>query len=137
VFDVVINKEFFDRKILVYEMYRTFLVVVMIEGLEEKFKIELDKDDYIILSHKKSMGKLNPHFVRNKPAIKELKTPIGIDLISGNSSISKKALVEEINTEEVQLECNIIQVSSDLAKAEIKLPNLVSFDYFMKCNVHF
>lgn len=128
-FDVAINKFFFEKKILISEMYRTFLVVVLIEGLEEKFKLDLDKDNYVILSHKKSMGKLNPHFVRSKPVIKELKSSNnGVELTpvsTVTTKTSKKALVEEIDTEEVQLDCKITQVSCDLAKAEIKLPNLV------------
>lgn len=116
-------------------MYRTFLIVVTIEGLEEKFKMELDKNNYVVLQHKKCIGKLNPQLVKDKPKIKEVKssssriTEMGeIRQAPNNGNTGKKTLVEEIDTKELKLDCTITQVSKDLAKAEIKLPNLVSFD---------
>jgi hypothetical protein len=126
VFEVVINTRFYDQKVLTSELYRTFLIVVTIEGIEEKFKMELDKEGYLILSHKKCIGKLNPQLVRNRPGIKEMRqASIGIENGNGGICGQKKALVEEIDTKELQLDCKITQVSRELAKAEIKLPNLV------------
>jgi hypothetical protein len=130
-FDIVINTVLFEKKVLQSELYRTFLTVIVIETIEEKFKLELEKSNYTILSHKKVMGKLNPHFVRDQPKIKELKTTQGsiVGATAGGNNHSKtanKPLVEEIDTKELQLDCSITQISSELAKAEVKIPNLVS-----------
>jgi len=98
----------------------------------------VDKTDYVILQHKKCIGKLNPHLVKNRPRIKELKggkvttttssssllvEPAKI-LSSSSSNTNSRMLVEEIDTKDLELDCCITQVSKDLAEAEIKLPNL-------------
>jgi len=132
VFEVIINTVFFEKKIMTSDMYRTFLIVVTIEGLEEKFKMELDKNNYVVLQHKKCVGKLNPQLVKDKPRIKEVKssspriTEIGEirRQATNNGNSGKKALVEEIDAKELKLDFTITQVSKDLAKAEIKLPDL-------------
>ncbi|XP_021949253.1 PIH1 domain-containing protein 1 isoform X2 [Folsomia candida] len=128
VFEVVINTIFFDAKILPSELYRTFLIVIIIEGIEEKFKMELDKNNYLVLQHKKCIGKLNPQLVKNKPGIKEVKSSRVITDVeltkSSTGPTIKKTLVEEIETKELKLDCTITQVSQAVAKAEIKLPNL-------------
>jgi len=132
VFDIVINSSFFNQKVLTSETYRTFLMVVIIEAVEEKFKMELEKQDYVILQHKKCIGKLNPQLVKSRPRIKELKGKVtsatSLPLVETtkilSSSNNNRMLVEEIDAKDLQLECCITQVSKDLAEAEIKLPNL-------------
>lgn len=139
--DVIINSKLFEERILVSEVYRTFLIVISMEGIDEKLKFSLEKSNYTILSHKKSVGKLAPQFVRAKPQIVEMKspttttsgqpsrpimgsssliTPISMSSINGNT----KKLVEEVATNDSQLECTITQSSCDAAKAEIKIPKL-------------
>ncbi|CAG7689973.1 unnamed protein product [Allacma fusca] len=128
--DVIINTDFFSRKISKSEMYRTFLIVVAFEGVEEKHKLQLDKNGYAILHNRKSFGKLTPQFVRQKPGIKEIKDSTGpfASTQSTTSSLiqesKKPKLVQEMAASDFKLDYKITQVSSDLAVAEIKLPNL-------------
>jgi len=137
VFDIIINTNFFTQKVLTSETYRTFLIVVLIEAVDEKFKMELEKNDYVILQHKRSMGKLNPQLVKSRPRIKELKGKVTTTTSSSSPSLlvepakiptssnnNNKMLVEELDAKDLELECSIMQVSKDLAEAEIKLPNL-------------
>ncbi|CAL8143840.1 unnamed protein product [Orchesella dallaii] len=124
--EVIINTNFFEEKILASEVYRTFLIVISMEGLDEKHKLSLEKNNYTILHNKKSVGKLNPQFVKAKPSIRELKSAASNKetvLTNGISNQSRK-LVEEVATNETQLECTITQTSSELAKAEIRIPRL-------------
>jgi hypothetical protein len=128
--DVIINVDFFSKKILKSEMYRTFLIVVALEGIEEKHKLQLDRNGYTILHNRKSFGKLNPQFVRQKPVIKELKDTTGPFASTQSTTTSliqeskKPKLVQEVSASDYKVEYEITQVSPDLAVAEVKLPNL-------------
>jgi len=110
---------------MVSEVYRTFIIVIGLEALEEKYKLNLDRQNYIILSNRKSMGKLTPQFVRHKPSIKEVKS--STSLLSNSNACKTKPLVEEISEKDSELEYTITQVSQELAIAEFKLYNLVRF----------
>lgn len=127
--DIIINKKLYEERIMVSEVYRGFLLVLSMEAIDEKHKLSLEKSNYTILTNKKSIGKLNPQFVRAKPTIVELKspnTPVGQQPIASPLSPNgnSKKLVEEVATKDSQLDCKITQLAGEVAKAEIKIPKL-------------
>ncbi|KAK3909102.1 PIH1 domain-containing protein 1 [Frankliniella fusca] len=83
VYDVAINTDFFG-KVESSNMFRMFLMDVVMQGIEEKFHIELDKEDYVVMKNRKAMGNIPGHRVRVKdrredakpatPLIQELST---------------------------------------------------------------
>ena len=62
-YDVVIHPRFYvqvDSSLL----FKTFFVTVMIEAIEGKFGIELDKNKWVTMRNRLYMGKMPKHYVR-------------------------------------------------------------------------
>lgn len=130
--EVILNTNFFEQRMLGSEVYRTFVVVISMEGIDEKHKLNLEKSNYTILSNKKSVGKLNPHFVKAKPSIRELASTgsnLSSNITNSSGTEQTKKLVEELATNESQLDFHITQFSNVAAKAEIKVPKLVGVKF--------
>ena len=62
-YDVVIHPRFF-AKLDSSLLFKTFFVTVMIEAIEGKFGIELDKNQWVTMRNKLYMGKMPKHYVR-------------------------------------------------------------------------
>lgn len=133
VFDVCINPQFFT-KISNSKLFMSFFISIVIEGLEEKYQILLDKN-YVMLKNKKFLGKIQEQYIRikSKPIISEVETPANTDLnvkqsnnvnkadTKFNTSIGetpkyriKKIFIDELNTK------------IDYLEAEIELPKVIS-----------
>ena len=71
-YDVVINPTFYN-KIQSSELFKSFFLTIVFEGLESKYDIELERN-WTVLKNKKCMGVLQPHFIRSKskPVIMEM-----------------------------------------------------------------
>ncbi|KAF0288548.1 PIH1 domain-containing protein 1 [Amphibalanus amphitrite] len=72
-YDVVIHPRFYaqvDSSLL----FKTFFITVMIEAIEGKFGIELDKNQWVTMRNKLYMGKMPKHFVRrgDLPMVQEV-----------------------------------------------------------------
>lgn len=72
-FDVVINTEFYD-KVQSSLMFKTFMITVSMDGLEDKHKINLDRNDWTVLKNKKYFGEMAEVTIKQKgaPLITEL-----------------------------------------------------------------
>jgi len=54
VLDVIINTDFYINKILLSQLYKTFLITVTLETIErDKYKGIIEKNDWILLKNKK------------------------------------------------------------------------------------
>ncbi|XP_037921938.1 PIH1 domain-containing protein 1 isoform X2 [Hermetia illucens] len=106
--DIAINPEFF-RKCEVEIFFRDFLVAVILEGLSEKYNIQIKADNWIVLRNRKFIGQLVPHRVQNrdvKTVYDSYKNPNATqkrmieELTTGNAK--SKKLIEEINPRELK-----------------------------------
>ncbi|KAI5639928.1 pre-RNA processing PIH1/Nop17 domain-containing protein [Phthorimaea operculella] len=69
VYDVAINPDFF-KKIEKDDLFQTFFLTVVFEGLQDKYQFEIDMQKYTILKNRKSIGTLQTHRIQ----IRDVKT---------------------------------------------------------------
>lgn len=74
-YDVIINETFF-RKISSNELFKTFLITVALDGIEEKYKAHPERENYVVLKNKLYMGTMPDHSIQDRkgPLIAELPT---------------------------------------------------------------
>lgn len=84
VYDVAINPEFF-KKIEKDDLFQTFFLTVVFEGLQDKYQFEIDMQKYTILKNRKSIGTLQCHRIQ----IRGIKT--------GGGNEVKPPLIEELD----------------------------------------
>lgn len=63
--DVAIHPQFF-RKVEALVIFRDFLITIIFEALDTKYNIQINRDTWIILKNRKSMGTLVKHRVQNR-----------------------------------------------------------------------
>ena len=81
-YDVVINPIFYN-KIQSSELFKSFFLTLVFEGLESKYDLELERN-WTILKNKKCMGVLHPHFIRSKSK------PVIMEMDDENTSTTKE-----------------------------------------------
>ncbi|KAG8567895.1 hypothetical protein GDO81_013820 [Engystomops pustulosus] len=88
-YDIVINNTFFE-KTQVNELFREFFITVAMEGLENKYEMELSRD-WRMLKNRKFMGSIFDQNIRtkSKPIIQEMDT-------RPSHLIPSKTLISEI-----------------------------------------
>ena len=84
VYDVAINPDFFS-KIEKDDLFQTFFLTVVFEGLQDKYQFELDMQRFTILKNRKSIGTLQSHRIQirdvkkceenTRPLIEEIPKP--------------------------------------------------------------
>ncbi|XP_050674187.1 PIH1 domain-containing protein 1-like isoform X2 [Leptidea sinapis] len=82
VYDVAVNPVFFS-KIEKDDLFKTFFLTVVFEGLQDKYQFEIDMQKFTVLKNKKSLGTLQSHRIQ----IRDVK----------KCEESTKPLIEEIN----------------------------------------
>ncbi|KAL6476605.1 hypothetical protein MHYP_G00151040 [Metynnis hypsauchen] len=114
VYDVVINEEFFQN-CQKDTLFQQFLIAVSLEGLENKYSLELSRD-VKILKNRKFMGSLTEQNIRTK----------------------SKPVIQEINSKELQLQNSTVKSpqfglwveppfgEAEFLIAEIQLPGVSS-----------
>ncbi|XP_047530300.1 PIH1 domain-containing protein 1-like [Vanessa atalanta] len=85
VYDVAVNPDFFS-KIEKDDLFQTFFLTVVFEGLQDKYQFELDMQRFTILKNRKSIGTLQSHRIqirdvknceqKTKPLIEEIQKPV-------------------------------------------------------------
>ncbi|XP_063532348.1 PIH1 domain-containing protein 1-like [Cydia strobilella] len=63
VYDVAINPEFF-KKIEKDDLFQTFFLTVVFEGLQDKYQFEIEMQKFTVLKHRKSIGTLQSHRIQ-------------------------------------------------------------------------
>ncbi|XP_050428297.1 PIH1 domain-containing protein 1-like [Adelges cooleyi] len=92
VYDVAVNSDFF-KKCQGNELFMTFIVSATLEGIAEKFKMEISSENPIILKNKKCIGSLQQHRIQKRPP--------------RPSSFRKKPLIQELNAVQSQSELDV------------------------------
>lgn len=94
VYDVVVNPQFME-KMKTSELFKTFFLTVMMEGLEQKYDTELSRD-WVILKNRRCVGTLQQQYVRtqSKPFIMEMEGQDSTGTVSG----VKPGLIQEIDS---------------------------------------
>lgn len=74
-YDVIINEAFF-RKISSNELFKTFLITVALDGIEDKYSVNPDRENYVVLKNRPYMGTMPDHCIQDRkgPLISELPT---------------------------------------------------------------
>lgn len=114
-YDVVINQEFF-QKCQKDPVFQQVVILVSVEGLENKYSLELSRD-WKVLKNRKFLGTLGEQNIRtkSKPVIQELQT--------GESSAVSTAAAKR---PEFSLLVEPPAGDPEYLIAEIKLPGVVS-----------
>lgn len=84
---MVINPAFY-RKLQNSELFNSFFLTIVFEGLESKYGIELERN-WTILKNKKCMGVLHPHCIRSKskPVIMEMEEDFKLSAPEGQFNV--------------------------------------------------
>ncbi|GAB1606907.1 PIH1 domain-containing protein 1-like [Argonauta hians] len=104
VYDVVINPKFFE-KLQKNELFRVFMVSISLEGLEEKYKLKLKRDSWVILKNKKFMGSIQPQNIRNRQKNNLISEVSGDGTNSGDNTQATPPptpLIKEVSSQAVK-----------------------------------
>ncbi|XP_075046483.1 PIH1 domain-containing protein 1 [Mixophyes fleayi] len=121
-YDLVINSSFFD-KMKSNELFKEFFITVAMEGLENKYELELSRE-WRMLKNRKFMGSISEQNIRtkSKPMIQEVDPKPSLP--------PGKCLISEIQSSPVVPEYSIVAEPSeghpDFLVAEISLPKVSS-----------
>nr|CAD7461093.1 unnamed protein product [Timema tahoe] len=104
VYDVAVSSDFF-AKVETSPIFKSFLVSVVLEGVQNKYDITLDTEEVVILKNRKVMGSLRPHRVQQRevntqgPLIQEVYPPINTSSSSSKSKLKQgSSMVEKLDT---------------------------------------
>lgn len=126
VYDVAINPEFF-KKIEKDDLFQTFFLTVVFEGLQDKYQFEIEMQKFNVLKNRKSIGTLQSHRIQ----IRDVK----------HCEETVKPLIEEIDEKPTRKITEIPEVKKEIVyrlkrepptgeieylMAEFKIPSLVS-----------
>uniref|UniRef100_A0A8C5QW93 PIH1 domain-containing protein 1 n=1 Tax=Leptobrachium leishanense TaxID=445787 RepID=A0A8C5QW93_9ANUR len=138
-YDIVINNSFFDT-IKDNELFREFFITVAMEGLENKYQLELSRE-WRMLKNRKFLGSVFEQNVRtkSKPIIQEMdsSSPVVPDytIVAEPSEGHPSFLVAEISLPKVSSARSLIL---DLGEDRIVLmgrPDLYVLDIFIPYNI--
>ncbi|XP_049764864.1 PIH1 domain-containing protein 1-like [Schistocerca cancellata] len=142
-FDVAINTEFF-KKVSTNKVFRNFLLLVVMEGLEDKYKMQIDTVEYTILKNRKAIGTLQKHRIEQRPPKKgpliqeigtktpevqkqpEKKKDISDDRLPAPSSVSKGNTVSGSREPEYRIVREPAEGEPQLLIATFVLPDVLS-----------
>ncbi|XP_060748302.1 PIH1 domain-containing protein 1 isoform X2 [Tachysurus vachellii] len=131
VYDVVINEEFF-QKCQKESLFQQFVIAVSLEGLENKYKLQLNRD-IKILKNRKFMGSLLEQNIRkkSKPFIQEIKSKPQVCLVVEPPVGQVEYLIAEVQLPGVS---SVRSLLLDLGEDRLVLntrPSLFHLDIFL------
>ncbi|KAK6640145.1 hypothetical protein RUM44_011831 [Polyplax serrata] len=65
VYDVAVNSKFYGtlQKSMIWQ---SFVLQVILEGIQDKYNVTLEKEEYVVLKNRKCLGVLKPHRIKLK-----------------------------------------------------------------------
>ncbi|XP_047019020.1 PIH1 domain-containing protein 1-like [Helicoverpa zea] len=130
VYDVAINPDFF-KKIEKDDLFQTFFLTVVFEGLQDKYQFEIDMQKYTILKNRKSIGTLQSHRIQIRgiaPPPTQVKGPL-IEELDDKGVVQKPSIPSAVKRElEYRLRREPPTGEIDYLLAEIKIPASISLN---------
>uniref|UniRef100_A0A915I3N5 PIH1 N-terminal domain-containing protein n=1 Tax=Romanomermis culicivorax TaxID=13658 RepID=A0A915I3N5_ROMCU len=73
-YDVILNSLFYKKRVENSDLFQTFIVVVAMDAICDKYRCQLDRHNWVKLKNKKQMGEVLQQRVRKKakPLIEEI-----------------------------------------------------------------
>ncbi|GLV32341.1 PIH1 domain containing 1 [Carabus blaptoides fortunei] len=72
-YDVAINPVFF-AKVEMNKLFKQFFLTVVFEGLQDKYSITINVDDFTVLKNRKAMGTLQLHRIQQREVNRKMNT---------------------------------------------------------------
>ncbi|XP_073520470.1 PIH1 domain-containing protein 1-like [Phyllobates terribilis] len=122
-YDIVINGTFFE-KIKNNELLREFFITVAMEGLENKYEMELSRE-WKMLKNRKFLGSIFEQNIRtkSKPMIQEM------DIMGPSQLTPSKSVISEVESSPVKPDYMIVAEPPvghpSFLVAEVSLPKVV------------
>uniref|UniRef100_A0A914WCT7 FAD-linked oxidase C-terminal domain-containing protein n=2 Tax=Plectus sambesii TaxID=2011161 RepID=A0A914WCT7_9BILA len=85
--DLLINEGFYERRVATSELFRSFLLLVAADAVNDKHGIQLDVSQSVFLKNRKSIGQLATQRIRKQP-LKPLIQEMSTTKIEGSASSS-------------------------------------------------
>lgn len=120
-YDIAINKVFV-AKMEANEIFKQFFLNVIFEGLEDKYKIRINMENFCVLKNRKAMGNLQMHCVKDRDMMRKMGKP-------------DKKLIEVIDTQTVNKKIPQYKIVMDnvngveMLIADFYMPELVSIKH--------
>lgn len=86
--DIAINTKFF-KKIEKGGLFQNFFITLIFEALDNKYDIEINEENWVILKNRTVFGTLVPHRIQDRDVQK-------VKEYNGTENVEKKVLIEEI-----------------------------------------
>ncbi|XP_054159093.1 PIH1 domain-containing protein 1-like isoform X1 [Oppia nitens] len=121
VLDVIINTEFYKNKIRNSKLFQTFLITVTLETIESKHKIQIEKNNWILLKNKKYQkisNKMDINYDKIGDEINDLSALLNSNVINNGNEIDDN---KQLNYEFVKTSVNnnkLIQYVNNTNKSE-------------------
>ncbi|XP_070583981.1 PIH1 domain-containing protein 1 isoform X2 [Erythrolamprus reginae] len=139
-YDVTINTDFFN-KIESNQFLKEFFLTIAMEGLSEKYKIDISDQDWRILKNRKFMGSISEQNIRtkSKPIIQEIQSRSAATpeytIVAEPSTSHPNRLVARISLPEM---ISVRNLELDLGEDRIVLrghPELYFLDIFIPYSI--
>ncbi|XP_028172080.1 PIH1 domain-containing protein 1-like [Ostrinia furnacalis] len=101
VYDIAINPEFY-KKTEKDELWRTFFLTIVFEGLQDKYQFELDMLKFTVLKNRKSIGTLQSHNIQMRDiqqCEEKIKSPLIEEIDASKISAKKRELIYRLRRE--------------------------------------
>lgn len=130
-YDIIINSSFY-KKVNQSELFKTFVILLSIQGVEDKYSVQLSRDTFVVLQNKKYWGTMPEHYIQDRGTVKP--APL-IDEIHSAVTASTKGKPPSVDVSTVHTDPRVrihrVQKPGRTVEhlvAEIQLDNVQSAD---------
>ncbi|XP_024085965.1 protein kintoun-like [Cimex lectularius] len=107
-YDIAINSRFFN-KIVTNQLFQTFFLTVVMEGLMDKYSLELtlrEPKPYHIIKNRKCLGTLQMHRIQQRPVRKNVPLIQELPYVSPYTKVETKPNLNENKEQPKSMDCN-------------------------------
>lgn len=137
-YDIAINTNFL-AKMEANEIFKQFFLNIVFEGLEDKYQIKINMENFCILKNRKAMGNLQLHCIRDREMMKKMgKEKKLIEVLDTKSSLRRipqyRMVSDSINGKE-----NLIVdlYMPDLVSSELEICKILLNPHIHQMELHY